>query len=121
LRAQMAKLDKPDPAATDPGYIGRLRDFKYQEAMFENLSKQLELAKLDEANEGTTIQVVDVALPPERKSFPKRILTAGVAMAVALLAMLLRLRAPQPVPAGTFPATGASTKKPVPHEATHSA
>ena len=53
-------------------YIRRLRDVKYYEAIFEVLAKQLELAKLDEAREGAFIQVVDPAVPPEQKSFPKR-------------------------------------------------
>jgi hypothetical protein len=119
----MDKLDKPDSSGTDPGYIGRLRDFKYHEAMFETLSKQLELAKLDEANEGSTIQVVDVATPPERKSSPKRALLSGIATAVVLLGMLLRLRGPQPA-AGRSPSTSTATASPVEtasREATRSA
>lgn len=53
-------------------YVRRLRDVKYYEAIFDVLAKQLELAKLDEAREGAFIQVVDPAVPPEQKSFPKR-------------------------------------------------
>jgi len=53
-------------------YIRKLRDVKYYEAIFDVLAKQLELAKLDEAREGAFIQVVDPAVPPEQKSFPKR-------------------------------------------------
>ena len=59
-------------------YVRRLRDVKYYEAIFDVLAKQLELAKLDEAREGAFIQVVDPAVPPEQKSFPKRgLLTLG--------------------------------------------
>lgn len=53
-------------------YVRRLRDVKYYEAIFDILAKQLELAKLDEAREGAFIQIVDPAVPPEQKSFPKR-------------------------------------------------
>lgn len=53
-------------------YVRRLRDVKYYEAIFDVLAKQLELAKLDEAREGAFIQVVDPAVPPEERSFPKR-------------------------------------------------
>jgi uncharacterized protein involved in exopolysaccharide biosynthesis len=53
-------------------YVRRLRDVKYYEAIFDVLAKQLELAKLDEAREGAFIQIVDPAVPPEQKSFPKR-------------------------------------------------
>ena len=53
-------------------YVRRLRDVKYYEAIFDVLAKQLEMAKLDEAREGAFIQIVDPAVPPEEKSFPKR-------------------------------------------------
>ncbi len=54
--------------------------------MFELFSRQYELARLDESREGALIQVVDVAKPAERKSKPKRAITA---VATALVALLL--------------------------------
>lgn len=62
-------------------YLRKVRDLKYQETLFELLSKQYELAKLDEARDGANIQILDVATPPEKKSKPKRallILIAGM-------------------------------------------
>ena len=75
-------------------YIRRLRDVKYYEAIFEVLAKQLELAKLDEAREGGVIQVVDPAVPPEQKSFPKRGLftLAGLALGFTFGIMLALLQ-----------------------------
>jgi len=64
-------------------YIRKLRDVKYYEAIFDILARQLELAKLDEAKEGGFIQVVDRAVPPGRKSFPKRLLITAAAAALA--------------------------------------
>lgn len=61
-------------------YIRKVRDLKYQETLFELMAKQYEVAKLDEAKDGTSIQILDAAAPPERKSKPKRalmILLAG--------------------------------------------
>ena len=55
-------------------YIRRIRDVKYNETIFEILARQFEVAKLDEAKQGALIQVVDPAIPPDRKSFPKRAL-----------------------------------------------
>jgi uncharacterized protein involved in exopolysaccharide biosynthesis len=52
-------------------YVRKLRDVKYNELIFELLAKQFEAAKLDEAHEGSMIQVVDPAVVPDRKSFPK--------------------------------------------------
>jgi len=53
-------------------YLRRFRDLKYQETVYELLAKEFEVAKLDEAREGSIIQVVDAAVPPEKKSSPHR-------------------------------------------------
>jgi uncharacterized protein involved in exopolysaccharide biosynthesis len=45
---------------------------KYYETIFELLARQLEVAKVDEARQGATIQVVDRALKPDHHSSPKR-------------------------------------------------
>ena len=50
----------------------KLRDVKYYETIFEILSRQFEMAKLDEARQGAVIQVVDKAVPPDARSFPNR-------------------------------------------------
>lgn len=55
-------------------YIRKLRDVKYYETIFDILARQFELAKLDEAKEGSLIQVVDAAVVPDRRSSPKRAL-----------------------------------------------
>jgi uncharacterized protein involved in exopolysaccharide biosynthesis len=55
-------------------YLRRYRDLKYQETVYELLAKEFEIAKLDEAREGSIIQVVDAAVPPDKKSFPPRTL-----------------------------------------------
>lgn len=53
-------------------YVRKLRDVKYYDTIFELLAKQFEMAKLDEARQGALVQVVDLAIPPDRRSFPKR-------------------------------------------------
>ena len=53
-------------------YIRRLRELKTQEALYEQLTKQFELAKINEARDSTSIQVLDEAIAPLRKSKPKR-------------------------------------------------
>jgi tyrosine-protein kinase Etk/Wzc len=86
----------PKGAVPEAGleYVRRLRDVKYYEAIFDVLAKQLELAKLDEAREGAFIQIVDPAVPPEKKSFPKRgLLTiAGLSVGFTLGIMLALLQ-----------------------------
>ena len=86
LREQLARTEQAAAPAGGPDYIGRYRDFKYQETLFDLYARQFELARVDESREGTLIQVLDPATPPERKSKPKRASTAaGAALAVALL------------------------------------
>ncbi len=86
LRDQLARVEKRDTAGNDSGYVGKYREFKYQETLFELFARQYELARVDESREGSLIQVVDAATPPERKSGPKR---AFIALAAALIAGLL--------------------------------
>lgn len=60
-------------------YLRNFREVKYNEAIFEFLAKQLELAKIDEAKQGSIIQVVDPAIRPDKRSFPKRSILVMVA------------------------------------------
>ena len=92
LRAQLAKQSQDkgsEPKAGQGDYINRYRDFKYQETLYELFAKQFEMAKLDEAREGATIQVVDAAQPPELKSKPKKALIAILATLATGFALLL--------------------------------
>jgi uncharacterized protein involved in exopolysaccharide biosynthesis len=94
LRAQLAKLGGSEDSATslivpkgkvpEAGleYVRKQRDVKYNETIFDILARQFEVAKLDEAKEGALIQVVDPAVPPDRRSSPKRGLIVIVASAV---------------------------------------
>jgi tyrosine-protein kinase Etk/Wzc len=60
-------------------YVRKLRDVRYYDTIFELLAKQFEMAKLDEARQGALIQVIDTAIPPDRRSSPKRIFIVLVA------------------------------------------
>jgi uncharacterized protein involved in exopolysaccharide biosynthesis len=78
-------------------YLRKLRQLKYNETIFELLSKQYELAKLDEAKDAVVIQVIDRAVPPERKSKPHRAQIVLLAMVTALfLSVLIALLLEQP-------------------------
>lgn len=86
LRAQLAQLEEPLQANSSQDYVSSYREFKYQEALFDIYAKQFELAKMDEAREGTLVQVLDPATAPERRSKPKRLMiAAGSALIAALL------------------------------------
>lgn len=81
LRSQLARIEgnKNTSIQNDDGYIARFREFKYHETLFDLFAKQYELAKIDEAREGAVIQVLDVAVTPEKKSKPKKALIAVMA------------------------------------------
>jgi uncharacterized protein involved in exopolysaccharide biosynthesis len=98
LRAQLAKLDGTQdspggelivPKGRVPEanleYLRKLRDVNYNDTIFEILARQYEAAKLDEAKEGALIQVVDPAIPPDRRSSPKRTLIVIVTTAIGFL------------------------------------
>ena len=102
LKAQLAKLERENvggngdimvPTAKIPelglAYVRKLREVKYQESLYELLSKQLEMAKIDEVKSATIIQVVDIALPPEVKSKPKRALIVILATILAFFITML--------------------------------
>lgn len=87
LREQLARSQLTTQAAGGPDYVGRYREFKYQETLFELYARQYELARADEAREGTLIQVIDAATPPEKKSKPRRGLIAVVTTLFAALVL----------------------------------
>jgi uncharacterized protein involved in exopolysaccharide biosynthesis len=66
-------------------YADLYRRTRVQEAVFETLTKEYELAKVQEAKEIPTVKVLDSANIPEKKSYPPRslIIFLGTAMALA--------------------------------------
>ena len=58
--------------ATSDSYIARYRAFKYAEAVFDGIARQAELARLEEAREGSLVQALDTPSLPEWKTRPKR-------------------------------------------------
>jgi uncharacterized protein involved in exopolysaccharide biosynthesis len=66
-------------------YADLYRQTKIQETILETLTKEYELAKVEEAKEIPTVKVLDVANIPDKKSFPPRLLIIllGTALAFA--------------------------------------
>lgn len=66
-------------------YADLYRQTKIQETVYELLTQQYELAKVEEAKEIPSVKVLDAAVVPTKKSFPPRgLLTlAGAAISVA--------------------------------------
>jgi uncharacterized protein involved in exopolysaccharide biosynthesis len=85
LRTELTKLESSVDVRDGAGYISKYREFKYQETLYELFAKQFEIARLDESREGALTQVVDVARPAEKKSKPRRAVTAVVTTVIAFL------------------------------------
>jgi uncharacterized protein involved in exopolysaccharide biosynthesis len=70
-------------------YVRKYRDLKYSETIYELTAKQFEMAKLDEARQGAVIQVADLAVPPDKKSYPRRGLILLLAGLIAFVAAVI--------------------------------
>lgn len=70
-------------------FIRKMRDFKYQEMLYELLVKQYEAARLEEARDAIIVQVINQAVPPERKARPKTRLVVLIAGATGFFLFIL--------------------------------
>ncbi len=104
IKSQISQLERsPKDRATSDGiflatsevpelgvkYARLLRDFKVQEALFELLTKQYEVAKINEAKNTSAIQILDKAMVADKKSKPKRaLIVISVTFVVGFLAVI---------------------------------
>jgi len=92
MKAEVRKLEaKGGGAGDDPfipmgnlpavgaEYARKMRNLKYNETLYELLSKQFEAARIDEARDATIIQVVDLAVPATKKYKPKTLMWVAIA------------------------------------------
>ncbi len=91
LRSQLGKIEQGSGGDEKSSPIQQLavkafRDIKAREAMMGVLVAQYESARVDESKEGPLIQQVDVAVAPERKSKPKRVI---IVLAAAFAGLFL--------------------------------
>lgn len=104
LQAQLQKLGGDGPATSGAELSGSFypsirklpllgvtyadlyRQTKIQEKVYELLTQQYELAKVQEAKEIPSVKVLDAAVVPTKKSFPPRLLLTAIAGLLSLLA-----------------------------------
>jgi uncharacterized protein involved in exopolysaccharide biosynthesis len=100
LRAQLLKLESKSeggnvavPTGNIPSasteYVRRMRDLKFNETIYELLFSQFQSAKLDEARDATIIQVIEKAVPPEKRVKPKRRNMVIIAMITGLFVSII--------------------------------
>ncbi len=88
LKAALSSLEKGNAGVSSKGifiptdqlpnlglqYARLLRDAKIHETLYGLLSEQYEMARIQEAKDSSTVQVLDVATVPEKRVKPKRAL-----------------------------------------------
>jgi uncharacterized protein involved in exopolysaccharide biosynthesis len=66
-----------------------IREVKIQEGIFELLTRQYEQYKIQESKDTPTLQILDRAVPPERRARPKRALLVGLSGILSLFASMV--------------------------------
>lgn len=103
LRAQLAETEKSTGANTEDltafstgklpeqglEFIRAFREVKYNEAIFEIMAKQFELAKIEEAKDTSNLQQLDYGTKPEYRSAPNRMLILFTSVLTATLLALI--------------------------------
>lgn len=91
MRDQLSKLESKSEGgnvmvptgnmpSTGTQYVRLMRDLKFNETLYELLFSQFQAAKIDEARDAAMIQIIEKAVPPEKKIKPKRSLMVILAM-----------------------------------------
>ena len=95
MKRELAKMEGRGGAsvADAPGGKGvanvrLLRELKYHETLYELLARQYEMARIDEAKDSAVVQVLDQAVPPDRKSKPAR---ARIVLGATLAALIVAI------------------------------
>lgn len=70
-------------------YADLYRETKVQDTLYEVLTEQAELAKVQEAKETPSVKVLDPAQPPDRRSFPPRSLITFLGTLFAIVAAIV--------------------------------
>jgi capsule polysaccharide export protein KpsE/RkpR len=111
LKKQLDKLGEGDPASDGKSdhspypsirklpllgatYFDLYRESKIQETLYQLLTQQYELAKVEEAKQIPSVKVLDVAVVPTKKSYPPRtmIVVSGTLLSLAVTAMWIFVR-----------------------------
>ena len=89
---RFANLALQDVPGAGLEYLRAEHELRYEQALFDMLLKQYDAARLDEAKDAVVIQVVESAIPPDRRSSPQRLLIlAGSLMAGLFFGCILAL------------------------------
>jgi uncharacterized protein involved in exopolysaccharide biosynthesis len=80
-----SELGMKDVPGASVEFIRAEHEVLYRQTLFDLLVKQYDSAKLDEAKEPVTIQVLEPAIEPDRKTSPSRMMLLLIAMVVGFM------------------------------------
>ena len=99
LRGQIQKFEGNRSGSSVPGvgsvpelgqqYLRLMREFKIQEALLEVLTKQYEMAKMVESKDVSSLQVIQKAKAPDKKTKPIRSLIVLVTTFMAFISSVI--------------------------------
>ena len=84
LRAEASKFSGKMPAV-QADYSNKLMALMFDQKLYGLLQSQYEAAKLDEAGDPSIIQVIDKAVPPEKREKPKRSVMVVISLIMAFV------------------------------------
>jgi len=70
-------------------YVRKLREVKYNEALFQLVAKQYETARMAEDAGGISVQIIDSPIVPDRPSWPKKRVISFAFLMVGFLGSVL--------------------------------
>lgn len=98
LRQELEQVNRQIGALPDVGLelARKIRDLRIQEEVYALLMAQYEEARINEARDVPTLEVLDLAVPPEKRSWPRRglliVLGLGFSLLTALAWIGVRIR-----------------------------
>jgi uncharacterized protein involved in exopolysaccharide biosynthesis len=84
-------LGLQDVAGAGIDYLRAAHELQYRQGIFDLLLKQYDAARLDEAKDAAVIQVVEPAIPPDKRSAPRRTVVVILFAAFAFLGVCVYL------------------------------
>jgi tyrosine-protein kinase Etk/Wzc len=89
LKRKLGDMQAGGKTAGSDEYAGLYRDYKYNSALLELLATQLASARIDEARDGNSLQIVDFAVVPQKKSKPRPLVFIGAGLGLGIALVLL--------------------------------
>jgi tyrosine-protein kinase Etk/Wzc len=89
LKRRLDEMQAGAKNAVEDDYTGLYRDYKYNSALLELLATQLASARIDEARDGSSLQIVDFPVVPQKKSKPSALFVLGTGLTLGVGLTLL--------------------------------